>query len=323
MTVLAKEHFFRISNETTSRELFKVSVHRVMVETSSFCNRRCSYCPNAIVDRISSRNYMSDALRDKIAKGLAEIDYDGTIVFHFYNEPLADERICEQVAFFSQACPKAKLEMYSNGDYLNADYLKRLREAGLTSLCLSMHLGNDAEWDDAEIISRISLLSVKIGAPAKINTFLSGQAVLARFSDPKINITLRHLNYTAIGGSDRAGSLGNIKMVPKTAEQGYVCLIPFNEFYVAWDGSIVPCCDVHPDVPEHQKYKIGNLAEYPDIFSAYSNSTLVDWRRSLADPLGLKPPCDTCQSKCHSPGTGKVLHDFYSQHVPNELQRVG
>lgn len=319
MAALVQELFYPISDPGITRALFKACVERVMVETSSFCNRRCSYCPNAQVDRLSVRKNMDDALRDKIASNLAEIDFDKTIVMHFYNEPLADERICEQIAFFHAACPKATIEIFSNGDYLDGPYLKRLADAGLSSLILSLHLGNNAQWDDAEILRRLCLMSVKLGIPPIEPIFAPGLQVQVKFPYPGMKIRVSHRNYPVLG-SDRAGSVKHSNMVEKTLANGHVCLLPYTELYVAWDGAMVPCCDIHPDLPEHQSYSTGRLQDFPDIFAAFAGPKLVAWRRSLAEPSGYRAPCDTCQTKCHSPETSKTLHDFFANLLEQEAQ---
>lgn len=43
MTEIMKESFFYISDRETSKRVFQLSVERTVIETSSFCNRRCSY----------------------------------------------------------------------------------------------------------------------------------------------------------------------------------------------------------------------------------------------------------------------------------------
>src|ERR1700682_1946047 len=74
MAALVPELFHPISDPQRTRAIFKACVERVMVETSSYCNRRCSYCPTAqVAERFAKRDYMPDTMRDKIAAELAEI----------------------------------------------------------------------------------------------------------------------------------------------------------------------------------------------------------------------------------------------------------
>lgn len=114
--------------------------------------------------------------------------------------------------------------------------MDRLREAGLTAIHLSLHLGNDVPWDDAKIISRLTALSVRIGLLAIVEVFLPQTAIQARFADSKIDIRLLHKNFPSFGGASRAGSVPN--MLAFEAHES-ACLIPFNELNIALDGSII------------------------------------------------------------------------------------
>jgi hypothetical protein len=311
MAALLPELFSPISDPQKTRAMFKACVERVMVETSSYCNRRCSYCPTALVDRFTKRDYMPDSMRDKIAAELAEIDYEKTIVLHFYNEPLADERICEHIALFARACPKAKVELFSNGDYLDAEYLQRLADAGLKSLWISMHLGNNVEWKDELIIRRLCQLAMRLGVLPDVSIFWSNMVLQAVLPHPTIEIKISHKNFPRFGGSDRAGSVSNIVINDTTKEAGFTCFIPFSELYVSWNGTVVPCCDIHPELDMHSDYRIGGINDFPDIFAAFASEKLVQWRTSLADRGGYRKPCDTCQTKIRNPTLRDQVGNFY------------
>lgn len=270
--------------------MFKLAVCQVILETSYFCNRRCGYCPNATIDRISDKKYLSLELLEKISSDLGSIDYSEEIQLQLYNEPLADPDICKKISIIRSHCPNARITIYSNGDYLNQSLLEELRAAGLSALQLAFHLGNTDEWSDERIIERLTEMSVRLGKVAKLEQFIPGMGIRGKFPDKSMDITIAHQDYYK-SGSDRAGLVSSVQpRQPSTAP----CIVPFVAFHVAWDGSLMPCCHVHPDAPEHQGYKIGNVADFPDIFLAYANSSLADWRRSLAVPGVRKPPCDTC-----------------------------
>jgi hypothetical protein len=309
MPGIAKEHLLRTDNPALARELFRIGVARVTIETSSYCNRRCAYCPNSSIDRITQRNYLTDALYDRILGDLAAIGYASDIVLHYYNEPLADPRICDKIERAAQACPKANIEIYSNGDYLDADYLERLREAGLKTLQLSIHLGNEAPWSDSAIISRLTELAARLGKAAQIDSFLPGHAISGRFADKDIAIRVQQTDYYS-HGCDRGGLLDNIGTPPAPH---LPCAVPLTEFYVGWNGLILPCCNFHPDAPAHKPYVIGHIADFPDIFTAYAGSKLADWRRSLAGPGPRQTPCDTCPAGVTDPALTKLLRDTFDQ----------
>ena len=65
-------HYARIKN----------SFKEIEVETISFCNRKCSYCPNVTVDRFDTSGsvLMKEDVLDKIFEQLRSIKFNG--IFH-------------------------------------------------------------------------------------------------------------------------------------------------------------------------------------------------------------------------------------------------
>ncbi len=54
---------------------FKRGVRMVEIEVFSYCNRRCWFCPNATIDRISSNTLMPEPTYLAILDQLASIGY--------------------------------------------------------------------------------------------------------------------------------------------------------------------------------------------------------------------------------------------------------
>ncbi|MBV8634134.1 MAG: radical SAM protein, partial [Burkholderiaceae bacterium] len=126
-----KEHFIPNLDPLMAASVFKRSVHNIEMALSSYCNRRCPYCPDSIVDRISKKYYMSDELFINIMTQLRSINYSGVLAFHRYNEPLADKAYA--LARMSSArtfLPNAVFRIFTNGDYLTADYIRELVAIG-------------------------------------------------------------------------------------------------------------------------------------------------------------------------------------------------
>lgn len=55
---VAAEVFQTIADRAAARDAFAKSVSGVEVETHSFCNRRCNYCPNVVGDRLGDNKQM-------------------------------------------------------------------------------------------------------------------------------------------------------------------------------------------------------------------------------------------------------------------------
>ena len=58
----------------------------VAIETSTFCNRKCSYCPVSNETESIPKLFMKKETFYLIIKQLKDIGFSGTIMYHFYNE---------------------------------------------------------------------------------------------------------------------------------------------------------------------------------------------------------------------------------------------
>jgi radical SAM protein with 4Fe4S-binding SPASM domain len=115
-----------------------VSMFRnVELEVNSMCNRTCSYCPNVSAKR--PVGYMHDDLFRKIIDELGAFDFDGTVSYHFYGEPLLDKRLPELVAYTKRVAPHCSPGIYSNGDLLTLEMLRDYIARGLSWFCITQH----------------------------------------------------------------------------------------------------------------------------------------------------------------------------------------
>ncbi|WGE31004.1 radical SAM protein (plasmid) [Edwardsiella tarda] len=138
--IIYKEHFERELPLESAMQLFKNSVNNIEIEISSYCNRQCTYCPNARYDR-KTKAYMSDALFDSIIQQLSLIDYQGRIAFHRYNEPLADfQYLLRRIAQTKSKLPRCELTIYTNGDYLTKQKtISALENSGVDVVIATSH----------------------------------------------------------------------------------------------------------------------------------------------------------------------------------------
>ncbi|MEO5347434.1 MAG: SPASM domain-containing protein [Magnetococcus sp. YQC-9] len=310
-THVTAEHLQRVTDPMNAKILFRRSVKRIYLEISSYCNRRCTYCPNALIDRISEKKFLPETILRSIFDNLGSIQYNGALFFHCYNEPLADPDLCEKIALSKQYCPNVQAMLYSNGDYINRDYLEKLHAVGLSHLTISLH-SNNGLWSESEVQDRLDAISRRLGLALHVEYSLPGQQMIASLSY-KFPIRVMIGNYL-VNGSNRGNLMPQI--VTYTNDNlNRPCQMPFEDMYIAWDGSILPCCHLHADAPEHQAFKIGNIADFQNLFEAYANSALVDWRRSVIAPTMRRPPCDTCIQTVHDERVVTKMRNIYQQAI--------
>lgn len=97
---------------------------KVEIETTTFCNRKCHYCPNSKYSR--GVHLMDELLFKKIIDELKVLKFDGFIHPHFYGEPLTDKRMPKLLRYAKEQLPKCKIIIFTNGDLLNTEAYNKL-----------------------------------------------------------------------------------------------------------------------------------------------------------------------------------------------------
>lgn len=270
--------------------LFARAVNRIEIETHSYCNRRCDYCPNVSGDRLGENRRMADDVWFLALGNLREIDYAHSLVLNNYNEPLADKMIVERIKQAREYLPRARIMIYSNGDYLNKDYLGELAEAGLDYLHISIHTHGHRKYSDVGALNHIVKLSRRLDLPVKFREMKSSEYIFANIPYPTLEIEVRAIDYWRYG-MDRGGLVeGFSKEFIRTDP----CHFPFSHFQIGYAGAIVPCCQIRSDSRDHTAYHYGNLKHFGTIFEAFGSPIATGWRRHLISLETKDPPCRTC-----------------------------
>lgn len=115
----------------------KLPLRCIEVEINSHCNFRCAYCPVSIYP--AKPKYMTRQSFAHILNELERIGFDGRLSFHFYNEPTLHPCLVEFVKMARTALPEVLLRIYSNGYKLNDSLYRKLINAGLDQLFITLH----------------------------------------------------------------------------------------------------------------------------------------------------------------------------------------
>jgi MoaA/NifB/PqqE/SkfB family radical SAM enzyme len=285
---LEPDHFRNNLTRADALDLFKKSVELIEYETTAYCNRVCSFCPNSFLDRRTVRKMPEEVWRTILAN-LDEIDYDGAVVWSRYAEATSEERLPDRIRQVRNAAPKCRIAVNSNGDYLNAKYLEDLADAGLDRLWI------DTYFDDATPPSEEACMAANDKLLKRLN--LAGRLVnvdpeyVWEIPHPTIEITSHVRNATTMvtNLSDRGGLISTARKTVRTAP----CYAVYKHLVIDWDGSVMPCCQLRSDSPEHRSAiasKIGEDGE--DLITAYV--ALAKWRKALADFGPKQGVCHGC-----------------------------
>jgi MoaA/NifB/PqqE/SkfB family radical SAM enzyme len=288
---VAPELFRPIREREAQKRLFKRYVSSVVLELFDHCNRKCPYCPVALVDRRSAFNYMAADHLDRIARDLAEIDYSEGICLNLFNEPMADEvALFAGISRLKAACPRAEIWFNTNGDYLDRENLARLVELGVARLVVTLHTPESGLYDDRRQLTRLSQFSARTGVVLAFEAFEPGRKIKASGRFKTLPIRVKSINY-ALNGENRGGLLEEI---PVEAERRAPCDRPFHDFTVAWNGNAYPCCQFFAGLEAHDPFIAGNVGAAESIFAIYAASLMASFRRDTFGWGPKRPPCDTC-----------------------------
>lgn len=147
----------------------------VSIETTTYCNLRCSYCPHS-TEWAKKPAFMSDDLFYRTINSLQEFipDYAGQIIPSMYGEPLLDNRLETFVSFTRQTFPHASIDLFTNGTFLSVNRYAALKSSGVTAFNVSIHTP-ELPQKLQDTLAAIQDVSGSLDAVNLIHTFRSNK----------------------------------------------------------------------------------------------------------------------------------------------------
>lgn len=195
----------------------------IAIETTSMCNRGCSFCPVGHARKPVTR--MKHELFDRIVAQLAAIHYRGDICLQWYNEPLADRRLPAWTAACRAACPHSFIYVNSNGDFLTQPLFDSLVTAGMDRIQVSQYDGHIQENVQAVLDAGRHLDRLQVG--------LKGAAELT---------------------NTRGGTVAHLTVNDQPIQER--CTRPDEQLIVDASGNVPLCCNDY-----HVSHRIGSAWE--------------------------------------------------------------
>ncbi len=112
------------------------NINEIAIMLSNLCNYASVHtkCP---ANQINSKEILPLKTVYRVLDELAEINFDGTICFHIYNEPLIDPRLGVFMRYAKEKMPSCTIRLYSNGYYLDQTMVDDLLTLGMDALCVT------------------------------------------------------------------------------------------------------------------------------------------------------------------------------------------
>ncbi len=245
---------------------------KIQIQTHTRCNAACDMCPYPEIAEAPdfAHTHMSEATYREILRQLAPHPVERLSLF-LMNEPLLDKRLPEWLALARAALPSTTLGLFSNGSPLTLALARRLADAGLDELCISVHGFDGATYDAvmkgltfARVSTRLRpvLLAYERGELGRLRLQLvTGdlpelQASL-RQAEP---LFARHALLKAFSNERAAAEvLPGLPSSPTLAAGRPLCQRPFVKLYVLANGDCVLC-----NVDWRRTVVLGRISDAPD-----------------------------------------------------------
>ena len=237
---------------------------------SGLCNRKCVFCPRvnpAVYPNVNE--HIPIELYEKIMRDLAEVRYDGMILYSAFGEPLLYKSIEVLLEISKRHCPNVRIETVTDGDFVTPDKLRALFGAGLDTLLISL-------YDSPDQVDIFQGMMAEVG-------LTDSQVVLRkRWLPPSEHFGITLSNRAGMVEIPQAG-VGKLMEPLKQP-----CYYPFYQVLVDYDGAVLLC-------PHDwgKKLIVGNL-NHQSIHELWDSPIMRRVRRSLAAADRNFPPCDKC-----------------------------
>jgi MoaA/NifB/PqqE/SkfB family radical SAM enzyme len=261
----------------------------IEIETSRYCNRRCSWCPNHISKERGTQELMDWSMLQSVIQSLSRRRYEGWLGFHNYNEPLANPRIIQEVASAREHLAHAALTIFTNGDYLTAELFHGLVAAGVTQIRVTVYPhplhtapSHASLWQWLE--KRTFLHS------GEWNEVVLRQGPALVLDKP---VALEIISPDVSRYYDRGGTVPALSIARRTTP----CFITSHSLSIDYCGDIKMCCNVVTHHAPHRQYLFGNVREC-DPIDVWNSPRFAEVSREHRQARWSGTPiCATCRQE--------------------------
>jgi MoaA/NifB/PqqE/SkfB family radical SAM enzyme len=285
--------------------VFHPRVPEISLELTNVCNLKCPYCANPALTR--SQGGIGWELFEKIVDECSREGYD-LAWLHGVGEPLLLDRLEEAVALIKRK-HAGRGSFGTNGTLLNADRIRKLLDAGLESLYVSIDSLDPAIY--------------KATRGGKLEKVIENVRTLIAMAPPSFSITIALMNHRdqTIGDRERArfrelfGDHRNVlcntidnALMPSapedyraSTEKQHSCVIPSRALFVDKDGIVALCCS-----DQDSLHPLGDLKRQSIKEVWFSQANQVKFRNIA---LGVHECPDLCTKNCvlKEPRRGSAL----------------
>jgi len=261
-----------------------LSIEHVQVQTISWCNRSCAFCPSQKFD--VDRALMPLSTYERLLDELRAIPFRGRFSPYLMNESLLDVRLASLLRMARDRLPGCFQFISTNGDALDVRRGVELFEAGLDSLTINCY---DSE---AGRLDRLTAIAAAIADRVPNVRLLDGATPFRTMVTPGAGerwprICVRDCRRFTIDTLDNiAGNVPGARLPAKPIAAS--CYRPFVQLHIRYNGDVVLChCDWKGEVV------FGNIGR-SSLDEIYNSSLARRYRDSLTRADRRLPLCARC-----------------------------
>ena len=283
-------------------------INHVQVQTISWCNRSCSFCPSQKFPR--TLEFMSLETYQRILDELASLDFSGRFSPYLQGEPLLDNRMPELVAMARHTLPQAKILIQTNGDALTVEKGLALFEAGLHKMIINCYDDNGDQVSRMQNLIREVVKKQPAISYIKSSFMHNFNRMIASEGHGQISREIAIDDKTWWKEDTAENWAGNI---PGSLQEPIreSCRRPFNQLYVHYNGNVVLCCcDWKGEVI------FGNLMR-DSLVEVYSGPVATKYRENLARKNRKMKLCEVCNYRGKYPLIDRLMAPLFRLLFPS------
>lgn len=268
---------------------------RIHLELTFGCDNRCPMCFKQVLHKEKGNyNYMNTNTAYNIATKLEKAGFDGVrIECALRGEPTLNPNFLKIIQILRSKLKKSQITVFTNGNHLNKDLIKKYFLAGGNILLVDCYTNNLQErLQKYKEFNPINYYENSSFNPFHKNPPNTKKIVLmdSIITQNKIKRTRQLHNQGGNVDFNITSSLG-IKPIPEPYNKK--CVRPFRELAINYKGNIILCCK---DANEDQV--MGNINRIQDIGTLWrENKKLKIIRLLLYNKNRNFKPCDKCDDK--------------------------
>lgn len=252
--------------------------NRVSIETSSYCNRSCSFCPVSTGRRDFGQKLMPEVVWCAVRDELASYGFDGVAQMFLLNEPTLDKTLKTKCRELRLACPRVTMYVSTNADVIKEPaQLDDLFDAGINCVNLNIYdpgqEQHDRIWALAQNFDQTTHKYRRHGPRKRL-------VCVTDMRPERLTASSTDSFYDRTAEDRREG-------VPQVH-----CARPHRHIVVLWDGRVPLCCALDPTALEDELI----LGQVPDrtLWEMWNCETMYRYRWHLQQARRDLPGCSTC-----------------------------